>query len=81
MSGFQEKNKNLLSAPIVNHLIGIKRKMGENKRVIDLKKRKLKEELKKPKIEQNHNKIRRLRESIERHKRINKSISRKRRRK
>lgn len=46
--------------------------MGENKNVIDLKKKSLKEELEKDSPDKK--KIRRLKESIERHKRIQKHI-------
>jgi hypothetical protein len=43
--------------------------MGESKEVIELKRRELVEELKKPKDKQNKIKIERLKENIERHKR------------
>ncbi len=46
--------------------------MGENKRTVDLKKHKLKEELEKE--EPNKNKINRLKDSITRHKKIDKQI-------
>lgn len=55
--------------------------MGENKRAIEIKKEKLKIELQKDKSLQNKNKIKRLQESIKRHKKIGKSISKKRRKK
>jgi hypothetical protein len=43
--------------------------MGESKEVIELKRKELVKELRKPKEEQNKDKILRLKENIERHKR------------
>ena len=54
--------------------------MGETKRVIDLKKEELEQELQRPNWNQNKLKIRRLQESIERHKEWEYRKSRKRRR-
>lgn len=48
--------------------------MSENRRSLEIKKQKLKEELSRPTNEQNKNKIGRLKDSIKRHKDIAKSI-------
>lgn len=54
--------------------------MSETKRVIDLKKKELREELQRPERYRNNLKIRRLQESIDRHKIWEYRKSRKRRR-
>jgi len=51
--------------------------MGENKSALEIKKEKLKEELEKESKMQNKQKIRRLKESIQRHKEIAIAIKRK----
>lgn len=54
--------------------------MAENRNVLEMKRKKLKEELAKDKGKRNQYKIKRLRESIKRHEKIAKDINNKKRR-